>query len=277
MRIGCHVSVAKGYASAVRDAHALGAEGLQYFTKNPRGFRGQKALDHADAERGRALMREWDMVSVGHAPYLINLASPDDDLFRLSVDAFTQDLIIGQARGSFGVVVHCGKPKAQGLEYGIQRMQEGIRQVLANGVPEDIWILLENTAGQGSEIGYTIDQLLAIAEPFAAQQVGFCLDTQHAFAAGMYHPKDPAEPSRISDPSFRDRLRAIHFNDSKVAAGARKDRHELIGRGTLGETMLKAILTDPKLADLPFFLETPVAKQSQYADEIRRCRQFMSS
>ncbi len=277
MRIGCHVSVAKGYAAAVRDAHDLGADGLQYFTKNPRGFRGQKALNREDAERGRSLMEQWDVVSIGHAPYLINLASPDDELFRLSVEALTQDLVIGQARGSFGVVVHCGKPKTMGLEYGIRRMQDGIRQVLSRAVKDDIWLLLENTAGQGSEIGYTVEQLLAIAQPFSAQQVGFCLDTQHAFAAGIWDPNDPAGISALSQPSFRDRLYAVHFNDSKVPFGARKDRHQLIGRGTMGEAMLKAVLTDPRLADIPFFLETPVDRQPQYADEIQRCRQLLSS
>ncbi len=276
MRIGCHLSVAKGYPATVREAPKLGANCFQYFTKNPRGFRGQKPLNRDEAQLGRELMQTLDLMSIGHAPYLINLATADQELFELSVDALKKDLIIGQARGSHGVVVHCGKPKSEGLDYGIERMREAIGLVLGDA-PAGIHLLLENTAGQGSEIGYTLEQLLAIAEPFPIEQLGFCLDTQHAFAAGILDPGDPQSFSGFARPDFLSRLKAIHLNDSKVPFGARKDRHQLIGQGEMGDGMIQSILTDPRLQAIPFYLETPVENQDQYAAEIVRCRQLLGA
>jgi deoxyribonuclease-4 len=269
MRLGCHLSIAKGYAAAVKAAPPLGANAFQYFTKNPRGFRNAKPLDRVDAERGRELMRELDLVAVGHTPYLINLATPEDELFHVSVDALVQDLVIAEARGSYGVVVHCGKPKDQGRDYGIERMQKAISIVLERNETEGVAILIENTAGQGSEIGTALDELLTIVAPFSASEVGICLDTQHAFAAGMLSRENPGAFPGFDNPDFMSRLKAIHLNDSKVEFGAHRDRHELIGQGYLGSEGIAGIVNDPRLKDIPFYLETPVESESQYADEIR--------
>ena len=165
-RIGCHLSVAKGFVKAVDNAPKLGATCFQYFTKNPRGFRGAKPLNVVDAHEGRDRAEDLNLLTVGHTPYLINLASPDDELFNLSVDALVQDLVIGETRGSYGVIVHCGKPKDKGVEWGISRMHNALSEVLGRDKTEQTMILLENTAGQGSEIGTTVDQLLAIIDPF---------------------------------------------------------------------------------------------------------------
>lgn len=268
MRIGCHLSIAKGYHQAVKTAPLLGANAFQYFTKNPRGFRNAKALDRVDAERGRALMQELDLVAVGHTPYLINLASPDDNLYEVSIQALVGDLVIAEARGTYGVVVHCGKPKDQGRAYGIERMQQALKQVLEANTTEGVTILIENTAGQGSEIGTTLDELLTLVEPFTTDQVGICLDTQHAFAAGMLTKENPEEFPGFANHAFMTRLKAIHLNDSKVAFNERRDRHELIGQGALGLDAIGRILNDPRLENIPFYLETPVSKETAYADEI---------
>jgi len=272
MRIGCHLSVAKGFAEAVKTAPKLGANAFQYFTKNPRGFRGAKPLNVVDAENGRRLLQELDLVAIGHAPYLINLASPDDELYHLSIQALIQDLAIAEARGTYGVVVHCGKPKDQGVEYGIKRMQQAIQTVLAESSASGVLLLIENTAGQGSEIGTSVDELLALVEPFPAERVGFCLDTQHAFAAGALTREDPRAFAGFSTPEYLSRLHAIHLNDSKVPFNGHKDRHELIGQGFLGKEAIRQILTDPRLQEIPFYLETPVEHEKDYADEIRVCR-----
>ncbi|SMC04432.1 Endonuclease IV [Sulfobacillus thermosulfidooxidans DSM 9293] len=277
IRIGCHLSVAKGFVKAVDNAPKLGATCFQYFTKNPRGFRGAKPLNVVDAEEGRTRMQELNLVTVGHTPYLINLATPDEELFQLSVDALVQDLVIGEARGSYGVIVHCGKPKDKGLDWGITRMQEALARVLERNKTEHVMILLENTAGQGSEIGTTIEQLLAIADPFPKDKVGFCLDTQHAFAAGILSSENIGDFEGFRHPEFMDGLKAIHLNDSKVPFGAKKDRHELIGQGFMGINMIQAILNEPRLHSIPFFLETPVESEAQYADEIRTCRELLGS
>ena len=268
MRLGCHLSVAKGFPAAVKVAPTLGANAFQYFTKNPRGFRNAKPLNRVEAEQGRLLMKELDLVAVGHAPYLINLASPDDGLYQASIDALIQDLVIAEARGTFGVVVHCGKPKEQGRDYGIERMQHALKTVLDKNQTEGVYLLIENTAGQGSEIGTELNELLAIVEPFSPNEVGICLDTQHAFAAGMLTSENPVAFEGFDNPRFMERLQAIHLNDSKVECGAHKDRHELIGQGFLGSHGIAALVNDPRLSHIPFFLETPVEKEFQYADEI---------
>lgn len=275
MRIGCHLSIAKGFAAAVKAAPPLEANAFQYFTKNPRGFRNAKPLDRVDAERGRTLMQELDLVAVGHTPYLINLATPEEGLYQASIDALVQDLVIAEARGTYGVVVHCGKPKDQGREWGIERMQNALKMVLERNTTEGVTILIENTAGQGSEIGTTVPELLAIVEPFSVDQVGICFDTQHAFAAGMLSPDNPTAFAGFEMEDFMKRLKAIHLNDSKVEFNARRDRHELVGQGYLGLAGIAALVNDPRLADVPFYLETPVEKESQYADEIATVRSLI--
>jgi deoxyribonuclease-4 len=268
MRLGCHLSVAKGFANAAKVAPTLGANAFQYFTKNPRGFRNAKPLNLEDAERGRRLMQELDLLAVGHTPYLINLAAADDELYHVSIAALVQDLVIAEARGSYGVVVHCGKPKELGRDWGIERMRQAIRQVLDQNRTEGVQILIENTAGQGSEIGTSLEELLAIVEPFKPDDVGICFDTQHAFAAGMINRENPSAFAGFDNPDFMRRLTAIHLNDSKVAFAAHKDRHELIGHGALGLDGIGRIVNDPRLANIPFYLETPVDNETQYADEI---------
>ncbi len=275
MRIGCHLSIAKGFEKAVLVAPELGASCFQYFTKNPRGFRGAKQLDRVDAARGVAKMKELDLVAIGHAPYLINLATPEEELFGLSIDALVQDLVIAEARGTYGVVVHCGKHKGQGEAYGIERMHQALRSVLEKNPTQNVQILIENTAGQGSEVGYTLEQLLAIVEPFDRSHVGFCFDTQHAFAAGLLEPENPRDFKGFQHPDFMARLKAIHLNDSKIPYAGRKDRHQRIGQGEMGAAMLQNILTDPRLQEVPFYLETPVDDERQYQEEIAACRNLV--
>lgn len=277
MRLGCHLSIAKGYTAAVKTAPTLGANAFQYFTKNPRGFRNAKPLDRVDAERGRELMRELDLVAVGHTPYLINLAAPDDGLYHASIDALEKDLIIAEARGTYGVVVHCGKPKDQGAAWGVERMQRALKTVLEHNETEGVVILIENTAGQGSEIGTRLQELLEIVDPFPPDQVGICFDTQHAFAAGMISRDNPGAFEGFDNPAFMQRLKAIHLNDSKVEFGAKKDRHELIGQGQLGSQGIAGIVNDPRLQGIPFYLETPVEKEAQYADEIRAVKELINA
>ncbi|MCY0897419.1 MAG: deoxyribonuclease IV [Firmicutes bacterium] len=276
MRIGCHLSVAKGFAAAVKVAPTLGANAFQYFTKNPRGFRNAKPLDRLDADRGRALMQELDIIAIGHTPYLINLATPDDGLYQTSIQALVQDLAIAEARGTYGVVVHCGKPKDEPRAWGIERMQHALRTVLEESHSPGVLILVENTAGQGSEIGSTFDELMAIVDPFSPEEVGICFDTQHAFAAGILTADNPGAFEGFSNPDFMGRLKAIHLNDSKVPFGAHKDRHELIGRGYLGGAGIAAIVNDPRLRTIPFYLETPVEQERQYAEEIAAVKALLA-
>lgn len=275
MQIGCHISVARGFLGAVEKARALRADGLQYFTKSPRMLRFRKTLDEEDAEAGKARQADWGLVSLGHAPYLINLSAPEAEMREASVEALRWDMVVAHARGSLGVVVHCGKHKGDGVEAGIARMRECLERTLedAPAIP----LLLENTAGQGTELGDTVDQLLALVDGIAPpDRLGFCLDTQHAYAAGILDSENPEAFDGFHNPAFMERLKAVHLNDSKVAFGHRADRHALIGQGYMGAEGVRRLLVTPALAALPFFLETPVEDEDQYADEIRICRELVA-
>ncbi len=264
MPIGCHLSVAKGLTAAVERAHAMGADAFQYFTRNPRSLRvvGTPNLD--DAQRAKERQAELGIVSVGHTPYLVNLAAPDDGLWEASIRSLRDDLPLAAARGTAGIVVHCGKPKDGSPKAGIERMRAAIEQVLEVDAPTRL--LLENTAHQGSEIGYDLEQLLAIVDGFSPERVGFCLDTCHAFAAAFMDPDDPVRAFAV--PEYVARLGAVHLNDSMFPYGARRDRHARLGQGAMGVERIARFLAWDQLAAWPVVLETPVDDEREYEPEI---------
>jgi deoxyribonuclease-4 len=277
VRIGCHVSVAGGYAEAVQRAAALGADCFQYFTKSPRMLRFTKKLNLEDAARGRDLAEELNLATVAHAPYLINLAAPSEDLRRASVDALLWDLEVARARGTPAVVVHSGKHVGAGVDAAVAWMRESLQRVM----DEDrtgVRVLIENTAGQGTEMGTTPAELLAMVDGVAGpDRLGFCFDTQHAFGAGVLNPTDPSFSwEALRAPEFVARLGAIHLNDSKVEFGHRADRHALVGQGHIGDRGILTLLTEPTWQDLGFYLETPVDDEAQYASEIAHVRQLLA-
>lgn len=269
--LGCHLSVAKGVAAAVEKAHAMGADAFQYFTRNPRSLRAGGAPNREDAERARRRQRDLGIVSIAHTPYLVNLAAPDADLWEAGVRTVCEDLPVAEARGTGAIVVHCGKPKEGGFEVGLERMRRALDRVLAVDTP--VRVLLENTAHQGSEVGYDLEQLLAIADAYPGDRLGFCLDTCHAFAAAWMDPEDPVRAFAV--PEFVRRLGAVHLNDSMFPYGARRDRHARLGQGTMGVERLSRLLSWEALAALPVVLETPVEDEADYEPEIRWARARM--
>lgn len=277
MRIGCHISVSKGFGPAVERAHALGAQCFQYFTKSPRMLRFNRKLNRPDAERGRQLQNDLGLVSLGHAPYLINLSAPEEDMRQASVDALLWDMVVAEARGTGAVVVHCGKHKGAGLQQGIARMQESLKRFFAEDAT-GLTLLLENTAGQGSELGFSVDQLLELVEGIEGpERLGFCLDTQHAYAAGILDLSQPDNFPGLKSPEFMARLKAIHLNDSKVPFNHHADRHALIGQGFMGQAGIAQLLSIPSWKTIPFYLETPVANEAEYAQEMDLCRRLAAS
>ena len=276
MRIGCHISVAGGYAKAVERAEALGAECFQYFSKSPRMLRFTKNINYEDAAAGRERAQVLGLPTLAHAPYLINLAAPDDDLRRASADALLWDLQVAHARGTEAVVVHCGKHVGAGVPAALAWMRESLARVLGED-NTGVRLLLENTAGQGTEMGTTVDELLSLVDGLAGpERLGFCLDTQHAFAAGVLNPLEPGGLAAVQAPAFRERLHAIHLNDSKVEAGHRADRHALVGQGHIGDAGLLRLVTEPSWHTLPFYLETPVSDEAQYRGEMAHIRRLLA-
>ncbi|MBO8162217.1 MAG: deoxyribonuclease IV [Brevibacillus sp.] len=268
MKIGCHISVGKGLEYAVQRAVELGAESFQVFTKNPRGLKPKK-LDREDAAKGVALMRKHDLTLVCHTPYITNLSTPKPDLQEVTIRSILEDLHIAEAYGAIGAVVHCGKHVGEGEEYGIRRMVETLDLILEQ-YDGPVKLLLENTAGQGSELGLTIPSLMEIrAATRYPEKLGFCFDTCHSFAAGQWNLESFEQlVEQMKESGYLEHLAAIHFNDSKAPFASQKDRHEKIGKGEIGSEALAKFLTAEEFEHLPVVLETPVDDEQEYADEI---------
>ncbi len=276
MKLGCHISISKGYVTAVENAHRLGCQSFQFFTKNPRAFRG-KAADPEQAEKGRSLLKEYGLVAVAHAPYITNLSTPDPELQQTSIASLKQDLENAEAYGAIGCVCHMGKHVGQGEEYGLKRMVETL-DMLLDAYKGDCPLLLENTAGQGSEMGTTMEQCLEVRSRVAQpHRIGFCFDTCHGFAAGAYRPETWEEfVQQAKSIGYWEHLKAIHLNDSKFEHGSRKDRHANLGQGFIGEEGLKVLLRSGAFEGLPVVLETPVKTEDDYKPEMEYARSLLT-
>jgi len=268
LKIGCHISVGKGLEKAVLNAMELGAESLQVFTKNPRGLRPKK-VDYKDAAKGVELLQKHDLTLVCHTPYITNLSTPKEDLQEVTIRSILEDLHIAESYGAVGAVVHCGKHVGEGEEYGTKRMVETLDMILSQ-YEGPVKLLLENTAGQGSELGLTIPALMEIRGATRyPEKIGFCFDTCHSFAAGQWQLETFDQlTEQMKETGYLDHLVAIHFNDSKAPFASQKDRHEKIGKGEIGSEALAKFLVFPLFEHLPVVLETPVEDEKEYAEEM---------
>lgn len=261
----------------IRKGVELGADIVQYFPKNPKSYRPKK-FDREALQKEAAKVADLGLETVCHSPYVTNLSTPDPKLRELSIESIVNDLEICDAYGTPHLVVHCGKHVGEGAERGKQLMIEAIDEVMRRFEGSTL-ILLENTAGQGTELGQQIDELYEIQSGLEQPgRVGVCFDTCHAFAAGVLDYSDWEGFVRaFTHPDFLKLVRVIHLNDSKVEFGKRRDRHELVGQGEIGPGYLEQFLKLEGLADMPVVLETPVDNEEQYADEIRTVRAWLAS
>ncbi len=271
MKLGCHISISKGFPQAVENAHRLGCEAFQFFTK----FKG-KSADPEAAARGRALMAEYGLVAVAHAPYITNLSTPDPELQAISIASLKQDLENAEAYGAIGCVCHMGKHVGQGEAYGMARMVETLNRLL-EAYTGPCPLLLENTAGMGSELGTRLEELMEVRSRVEQpERIGFCFDTCHAFAAGIYRPEDWEDfVARARSIGYWDLRRAVHLHDSKFDHGSRKDRHANLGKGFIGEAGIAALLRSGAFEGLPVVLETPVQDEAEYGPEIEYARSLL--
>ena len=255
------MSVAGGFHNAVDSAAEHGMDCVQIFTKNNNQWRARPMDPEAVSQFRLRLDQTGIRLPCAHASYLINLASPVEELWQKSVDAMVIELERAEVLGLAGVVLHPGSFTTSSEEMGIEKIAEALDVGLlqTDGLGVEVW--LENTAGQSSNLGHRFEQLEAIitrlAEP---SRVGVCLDSCHLFAAGypLGTPAEYAETMTAFDQHVgRHRLRAWHLNDSKKEFGSRVDRHETIGEGHMGLDPFGNILNDPLSAELPMYLETP--------------------
>jgi deoxyribonuclease-4 len=197
-----------------------------------------------------------------HAPYLINLASPDDFIWEKSIALLTWTLRRGALLGARYVVFHTGSHRGSGVEAGIARIVQAIARILPETPPE-VMLLLENDVGAGNSLGYSFEQLGAVLDLLAeyAGRLGVCLDTAHLWGAGQ--DISSATSTELVLQHFDEsiglsRLKVIHLNDTSVALGSHRDVHTRLGEGIIGEEGLRALLCDPRLNEVAVLLETPI-------------------
>jgi deoxyribonuclease-4 len=255
------MSVAGGYYRAVEAATVLGMDTVQIFTKNNNQWRA-KPITSDEADRFKVALREQNITHpLSHSSYLINLASPDDELWKKSIDTFVVELQRAEQLAIPYVVLHPGSYTTSSEEAGLKRVAAALDEVHAQTRGLAVGCLLENTAGQGSNLGWQFEQLAAIIDMSAdPDRLGVCLDTCHAFAAGYAMQTEKqfkATLRRFHQTVGVDRIRAFHLNDSKRELGSRVDRHEHIGHGHLGLEPFRHLLNDRRFRHTPMYLETP--------------------
>jgi len=258
--IGAHMSIAGGYYKAADAAANLGMTTCQLFTKNNNQWAG-KPLTPEDIKLFRdALDRGGISRPCAHNSYLINLASPRDDLWERSIEAMIVEVNRAEALGLCGIVMHPGSFVDSCEEQGLQRIINALDRVLAvtEGVQTELW--LECTAGQGNCLGHRFEHIAAILQQVKqAHRLGVCVDTCHIFAAGypLGTPEEYAATMNEFDRTIGlERIRAFHLNDSKKPLGSRVDRHHHIGEGCLGLEPFRNLLNDPRFESIPMYLET---------------------
>lgn len=257
MKIGCHISVSKGYVKAGQEALALGGNTFQFFTRNPRGGQA-KALDYEDLEA----LSEWMSAHgfeeiVAHGSYTMNLTSDKADTRAYALELFKDDLQRLDQMDKVIYVFHPGAHVKQGLDQGINHLINALNDSLKPD--QKFWVCLEAMSGRGTEIGRNFQELKTIIDCVSNnEKLGVCLDTCHLYSSGYDLRGDLDGVVRSFDEIIGlDRLKAIHLNDSKTPFGSQKDRHEKIGQGSLGLETCLAIINHPDLKHLPFILETP--------------------
>lgn len=268
--LGAHMSIAGGYYKAADAAGALGMETVQLFTKNNNQWRAKEITDEDVSLFRQSIETHGLKHPCSHASYLINMGSPDVELWQKSVDAYTHELERAEMLGLDGVVIHPGAAMDDTEAAGLKRIVKGVKECLkrTKGMKVQVW--LEATAGQGSSLGCKFEHLAHILEKVdRPERMGVCIDTCHIFAAG--YPLNTVEDceqtfAKLDEVVGLDWVRAFHLNDSKKECGSRVDRHEHIGEGKIGITAFRWLLNQPRFQAHPMYLETK--KEKRHGEEM---------
>ena len=257
LTIGCHMSVAKGFEKMGLTAVKIGANTLQFFTRNPRGSKA-KELDQKDIAAFRLLMNEHHFGKIlAHAPYTLNPASSNGHTREFALETLRDDLIRMESLPGNYYNFHPGSHVGSGVQTGIDLISDALNQILFPN--QSTIVLLETMAGKGSEIGGSFQELRRIIDGVELQEkLGICLDTCHVSDGGYDLAGRLDQVLEEFDHVIGlSRLKAVHLNDSLNPLGSHKDRHANIGKGTLGLEAFERMINHPVLRDLPFYLETP--------------------
>ncbi|MCM1189672.1 MAG: deoxyribonuclease IV [bacterium] len=273
LRIGCHLSSAKGFSAMAEAAEAIGATTFQFFTRNPRGGAAKEWRDE-DIQR---MLERFEQAGIArplaHAPYTLNPCAKEERTRQFALETLSDDLHRLEKIPGVMYNFHPGSHVGQGSEEGIRLIADALNRTLWEDMHTKV--LLETMAGKGSEVGRSFEELRAVIDKVElGDKVGVCLDTCHVWDAGY----DIAEHLDQVLEEFQrtvglNRLQAVHLNDSMNPCGARRDRHQKIGQGYLGLEAFRRIVTHPKLKGLPFYLETPNEPEG-YRAEIELLREM---
>jgi deoxyribonuclease-4 len=273
MKIGCHLSSSGGYLAMAQTAVSIGANVFQFFTRNPRGG-AAKPIDKADVA---AFMDYAAANGIGpilaHAPYTLNAAGAEERVREFAEMTMADDLRRLELTPGAMYNFHPGSHVGQGAEKGIELISDMLVRIFDDfGKVPATTVLLETMSGKGSEVGRNFEELREIIDRTESRakgpEIGVCLDTCHVWDGGYDIVNDLDGVLREFDRIVGlGRLKAIHANDSMNVLGAHKDRHEKIGKGKIGLDAFRRIVNDPRLRDLPFYLETPCDLQG-YKEEI---------
>ena len=271
---GCHLSASGGNAAMVKTALSIGANTFAFFTRNPRGSKARKE-DPEDGARAVELLKQENFGPlVAHGAYTMNLCTADPEARDFAASLLADDLRRMAALPGNFYNFHPGSHVGRGLEAAVEDISAALRKALEPGYP--VTVLLETMAGKGSEVGGRFEELKAILDATGDDTVGVCLDTCHVYDGGYDIVNDLDGVLREFDRVIGlNRLKALHLNDSKNPFASHKDRHECIGKGSLGLETFRAIVNHPALRDKPMILETP-NELPGYQEEIALLRSLKS-
>ena len=255
--IGCHLSASKGYLAMAKEAVKINANTFQFFTRNPRGGKA-KELDLEDIKKYLEYAKEHGIHKIlAHAPYTLNACAAKEDLRQFAYETMLDDLRRLDHIPDTCYNFHPGSHVGQGFDIGIKKIADLLNKIITP--TQTTTVLLETMSGKGSEVGSTFEQLQEIITRVnLKEKLGVCLDTCHVYSAGydIVNRLD-AVLEQFDNIIGLNNLKAIHLNDSKMPFNSKKDRHEQIGKGTIGLEAILNIINHPKLKHLPFILETP--------------------
>jgi len=260
MRFGFHISIAGGFSKVVERAEIRSCQTIQFFSRNPRGWK-FGPLDETDVERFRSSIQSSSLFPIFlHLPYLPNIAFRESRFYERSIASIATDLDRAEQLGAQYLITHIGHRAKSSEDEAIEAAAQAIHEAFER-VKNPVTLLLENTAGQGSEIGYAFEQIKRILDRVHPEdRIGICLDTAHSFGAG-YDLSSQDGIERTLESFDRTiglkRLHLLHLNDSKTPLGSRKDRHWHIGEGYIGLDGFRYLVNHPLLAHLPGIMETP--------------------
>lgn len=277
IRLGMHVSISGTIDQAADRGREIGCDTFQMFTRNPRGWK-YKKLDRGEVGEFKRKVGSYNLTPVvAHMPYLPNLSSPKKLIYNKSVKSLSGELDRCGTLGIPYLVTHLGSHLGEGSDIGLEKIVAAINLALSEK-PNDVMLLLENTAGTKNSMGSSFEDIKRILDRVEIRErVGVCFDTAHAYAAGydLHSPRGVDDTlGKFNSVLGYSRLKVIHLNDSQVGLGSGRDRHEHIGLGYIGEQGFRALFKHEAVRNVPFIMETPIDERRDEKENMRKAREL---